>query len=99
MNNYTAICDQVKKLPSDIRLHLYSFIFFIDSKPLERLRYNRGYVERYNVLPLRSLLEVPNYIEMRRKEVSQECCNWPDSLEQAFHDGSYCMLRPLFEIY
>ncbi len=76
----SSVIDQVKvRLPYELRLLIYSYMFFVDLEPFERLDQWREYTRKNTIPPQAAFLRDKAYIRSRQRGST----DWPEGNEEA----------------
>ena len=86
-----SIIDNVRLLlPFELRLIIYSFMFFVDLEALEQLQADRVWIRDHGLPPHAACLQEEAYLKYRRHPKHREAqAQWPDRVEEAFFKGDY----------
>ncbi len=93
-----SIIERIKLvLPRELCVLIYSFTFFVDFGPIEKLQKERDSVRNHTLPPRAACLRVQEYLQYRqRPEHHRSDAPWPEHVEEAFFKGNaFC--DPVYE--
>lgn len=100
-----AVLERAKDLPLELRLQIYSQIFYLDAGPLLKLHEERLWTKE-NKLPAlgmcrRDRAYISHRLKWQHMTVSDGEIRWPDHVEEALFEGilSLTLSRDLLKAY